>query len=78
MISFLATPGNKCCHGNTFFSVSLTYISVDFLHAKPPHEEELVNFSAISGSWFCHGNTFFCFNIVDIKSPEEDLYGKVT
>ena len=38
LISFSATPGNKCCHGNTFFSISLTYIPVDFVHSKPLHE----------------------------------------
>ena len=45
------------------------------MHSKSLHEQELVSFSAISGS---HGNTFFCFSVVDIKSLEEDLYGKVT
>ena len=38
LISFSATPSNKCCHGSNFFSVSWTYRFVGSLHSKPQHE----------------------------------------
>ena len=62
LISFSATPGNKCCHGNTFFFFFLTYkYFYGFFVFHTPHRLELISFSATSGNKCYHGNTFLCF-----------------
>ena len=48
-ISFSATPGNKCCHGNTFFSFFLLInIFMGSLFYVSLHRLELIIFSATS------------------------------
>ena len=59
-ISFSATPGNTCCHGNTFFLfLGLVNIFMGSLLSIPLHRLELISFSAAPGNKCCHGNTFF-------------------
>ena len=67
LISFLAIPGNKCCHGNTFllFLGPIYKHFVHFvgsLHSKLLHGLELTSFSTIPGNKCCHGNTFLQFH----------------
>ena len=76
LISFSTIPGNKCYHGNTLCVLGLKIFLG--LHSKPLHALELISFSATPSNKSCHGNTFFSFYVVHIKSPEEDLYDKVT
>ena len=46
LISFSATPGNNCCHGNSFFLFpGLKNLSCGSLHSKPLHTLELISFS---------------------------------
>ena len=61
-ISFSATPGNRCCHGSTFFLfLGLVNIFMGSLLSIPLHRLELISFSATPGNKCCHGNTFLCF-----------------
>ena len=61
LISFLAIPGNKCCHGNTvFLFLGLLNNFMGFWHSIPLHGLELIIFSAVPGNCCC-GNTFFLF-----------------
>ena len=70
LISFSLMPGNKCCHGNTFFLfLTYKYFYGFFVFHTP---------AQISADKFFVNTFFFCFYVVDIKSHEEDLYSKVT
>ena len=61
LISFSAPPGNKCCHGNTFFLfLGLTNIFMCSLLSIPLHRLVLISFWATPGNKCCHDNTF-CF-----------------
>ena len=52
-ISFSATPGNKCCHGNTFFLfLGLVNIFMGSLLSIPLHRLELISFLATPGNKF--------------------------
>ena len=43
-ISFSMMPGNKCCHGNTFFVSSTFYIFMSSLFSITLHRLELISF----------------------------------
>ena len=59
-MSFLAIPGNECCHGNIFF-LFLGLINKYFMVSlpfMPLHRLELISFSATAGNNCWQGDTF--------------------
>ena len=61
LISFSATPGNKCCHDNIFYLfLGLKNDFMGSLLSIPLHRLELIIFLATPGNKYCHGNTL-CF-----------------
>ena len=61
VISFSMIPGNKSCHGNTFFLfLRLMNLFMGSLLSIPLRRLELISFSSTPDNKCCHGNTL-CF-----------------